>query len=230
MSPNCSGTSAQPEKVLEKKLTMRSFVTTLLLYLVVIPARAEDCIASIYSTNDSSQHGVETASGIPLDDNALTAAHKSLPFGSTVKVTNKNNGKSAIMAITDRGPYVGGRCIDVTEAGALALGFSSLAPVSVDFAIGWRTSSLSIDSRARGGRHRQSDPHLRRPAASQLSFKMGSGRRWSRSSGRPPLRHDADRRWGGARWQVPRATGSVRRPPRSLMHRPVRLSSASKRR
>jgi rare lipoprotein A len=212
---------------------MRSFIATLLLYLIVIPARAEDCIASIYSTNDSSQHGVQTASGIPLDDNALTAAHKSLPFGSSVKVTNKNNGKSAIMAITDRGPYVGGRCIDVTKAGALALGFSSLAPVSVDFAIGSQTSSLSVDSRARGGRHRQSDPHLRRPAASQLSFRMRSGRRWSRSSGRsgrPPLRHDADRRWGGARWQVQRATGSVGRPPRSLMHRPVRLSSASKRR
>jgi len=201
--------------------------------LVVIPARAEDCIASIYSTNDSSQHGVQTASGIPLDDNALTAAHKSLPFGSTVKVTNKNNAKSAIMAITDRGPYVGGRCIDVTKAGALALGFSSLALVSVDFAIGSPTPSLSIESRARGERHRQSDPHLRRAATLQLSFKVKSGRRWSQSSGRSwrlSLPHGADRRSGSARWQMQRAAEPVRRPPRSLMHRPVRLSSALKHR
>jgi rare lipoprotein A (peptidoglycan hydrolase) len=50
---------------------------------------AEDCIASVYAIGDLSQPGRETASGIPLDDNELTAAHKSLPFGSKVKVTNK---------------------------------------------------------------------------------------------------------------------------------------------
>jgi rare lipoprotein A len=110
---------------------MRSSITTLVLCLLVIPVRAQDCIASVYAIGDSSQPGTQTASGVPLDDEALTAAHKSLPFGSKVKVTNKRNGNSITMTITDRGPYVKGRCIDVTKAGAHALGFAGLAPVSV---------------------------------------------------------------------------------------------------
>ena len=110
---------------------MRSLVATLLLCLLVIPARAEDCIASVYATGDPSQPGAKTASGIPLDDSKMTAAHKSLPFNSKVKVTNKKNGNSVTITITDRGPYTKGRCIDVTKAAAKALGFSSLTPVSV---------------------------------------------------------------------------------------------------
>jgi rare lipoprotein A len=110
---------------------MRSFIAALVLCLLNIPVSAEDCVASVYAIGDSSQHGTKTASGIPLDDNALTAAHKSKPFGSKVKVTNRKNGQSATITITDRGPYVEGRCIDVTKAGASALGFTGLAPVSV---------------------------------------------------------------------------------------------------
>jgi rare lipoprotein A len=75
--------------------------------------------------------GTKTASGIPLDDNAMTAAHKSLPFGSKVKVTNKKSGDAVTVTITDRGPYVKGRCIDLSKAGASALGFAGLVPVSV---------------------------------------------------------------------------------------------------
>jgi rare lipoprotein A len=102
---------------------MRSLIAALVLCLLNIPAIAEDCVASVYAIGDSSQSGKKTASGIPLDDNVLTAAHKSLPFGSKVKVTNKENGHSATITITDRGPYVKGRCIDVTKAGARALGW-----------------------------------------------------------------------------------------------------------
>jgi rare lipoprotein A len=83
------------------------------------------------AVGDSSQRGTKTASGIPLNDEAATAAHKSLPFGSTVKVTNKKNGLAFTVTITDRGPYVKGRCIDLTMAGARALGFAGLAPVNV---------------------------------------------------------------------------------------------------
>jgi rare lipoprotein A len=111
---------------------MRSFIAALLLCLLVIPLRAEECIASVYAIGESSQPGTKTASGIPLDDNDLTAAHRSLPFRSKVKVTNKSNGKSVVITITDRGPFVKGRCIDVTKAGALALRISGLAPVSVE--------------------------------------------------------------------------------------------------
>jgi rare lipoprotein A len=80
---------------------------------------------------DSSQRGTKTASGIPLNDNDMTAAHKSLPFGSKVKVTNKKNGHAVTVTITDRGPYVKGRCVDLSKAGAGALGFAGLTPVSV---------------------------------------------------------------------------------------------------
>jgi rare lipoprotein A len=96
-----------------------------------IPVRAEDCVASVYAVGDSSQPGTKTASGIPLNDNDMTAAHKSLPLGSKVKVTNKKNGYAVTVTITDRGPYVKGRCIDLSKAGAGALGFAGLAPVSL---------------------------------------------------------------------------------------------------
>jgi rare lipoprotein A len=55
---------------------------------------------------------------------------KSLPFGSKVKVTNKKNGHAVTVTITDRGPYVKGRCIDLSKAGAGALGFAGLAIVT----------------------------------------------------------------------------------------------------
>ena len=110
---------------------MRRLITALVLCLLHIPVRAEDCVASVYSSDDGSQRGTRTASGTPLNDKAMTAAHKSLPFGSKVKVTNKKNGHAITVRITDRGPYVKGRCIDLSRAGARALGFAGLASVSV---------------------------------------------------------------------------------------------------
>lgn len=89
---------------------------------------AQSGIASIYSTADG---GTKTASGRKLSNGALTAAHKSLKFGTKVRVTNKKNGRSVVVTITDRGPFVRGRVIDLTPAGARALGFSGLAPVSL---------------------------------------------------------------------------------------------------
>ena len=108
---------------------MRRLIVALVFCLLNIPIHAEDCVASVYAVGDSSQPGTKTASGTPLNDNAMTAAHKSLPFGSKVKVTNKKNGHA--VTVTDRGPYVKGRCIDLSKAGASALGFAGLAPVSV---------------------------------------------------------------------------------------------------
>jgi rare lipoprotein A len=61
----------------------------------------------------------------------MTAAHKSLPFGSKVDVTNKKNGQAVTVTITDRGPYVKGRCIDLSQAGARALGLAGLAPIGL---------------------------------------------------------------------------------------------------
>jgi rare lipoprotein A len=114
---------------------MRSFIAASVFCLLTIPGHAEDCIASVYFIGEPTQPGTKTASGIPLNDDAMTAAHKSLPFGSKVQVTNKKNGRSVTITITDRGPYVEGRCIDVTKAGARALGIDGLAPVSVASAV-----------------------------------------------------------------------------------------------
>ena len=61
-------------------------------------------------------HHRKTASGERFDNYAMTAAHKTLPFGSKVKVTNSNNGKSVTVRINDRGPFVKGRIIDLSRA------------------------------------------------------------------------------------------------------------------
>lgn len=74
-----------------------------------------------------------TASGVPFDDRKLTAAHRTLPLGTRVRVTNLRNGRSVIVKINDRGPYVRHRLIDLSAAAARVLGFShrGLAPVKV---------------------------------------------------------------------------------------------------
>lgn len=69
--------------------------------------------ASYYATEYQSR---KTASGERLDNNALTAAHKRLPFGTKVRVTNVRNGKHVEVIINDRGPFVKGRVIDLTRA------------------------------------------------------------------------------------------------------------------
>ena len=90
-------------------------------------AFAESGVASVYST----ESGSRTASGQRLNPSALTAAHRSLPFGTQVRVSNRKNGRSVIVTINDRGPFVRGRIIDVTPAAARELGFSGLAPVTL---------------------------------------------------------------------------------------------------
>jgi rare lipoprotein A len=67
-----------------------------------------------------------------LNREALTAAHRTLPLGTKVKVTNKSNGHSVVVTINDRGPFVRGRIIDVSPAAARVLGFSGLTHVTVN--------------------------------------------------------------------------------------------------
>jgi rare lipoprotein A len=74
------------------------------------------CGASFYS------EGQMTASGERFNPDAMTAAHKSLPLDSKVRVTNSSTGKSVTVRINDRGPYVGGRCLDLSEAAFSAIG------------------------------------------------------------------------------------------------------------
>lgn len=68
-------------------------------------------------------HGRRTASGERYDSNALSAAHRTLPFGTLVRVTNLKNGKSVVVTITDRGPFRRGRIVDVSRRAARELGF-----------------------------------------------------------------------------------------------------------
>lgn len=84
-------------------------------------AVAESGIASIYA-----YHGEKTANGERANPSRLTAAHRTLPFGTHVRVTNQRNGRTVTVRINDRGPFVRGRVIDLPPAGARTLGFSGI--------------------------------------------------------------------------------------------------------
>src|ERR1700686_3135485 len=87
--------------------------------------KSDECgLASVYSTVSE-----ETASGEDTLSGDLTAAHRSLPFGTRVHVENRENGNSAVVRVTDRGPFISGRIIDVSKAAAGELGFSGLTQV-----------------------------------------------------------------------------------------------------
>ena len=88
-------------------------------------------VASVYASGRDGYSGGRSASGERVQSGALTAAHRSLPFGTMVRVTNRRNNRSVVVRINDRGPYVRGRVIDLTPAGARAIGMSGLAPVSL---------------------------------------------------------------------------------------------------
>ena len=85
---------------------------------------AQSGVASVYS-------GQKTANGEYASAGGLTAAHRTLPFGTKVRVTNQHTGRSVVVRINDRGPFVRGRVIDITPAAAHALGMSGLAPVTL---------------------------------------------------------------------------------------------------
>ena len=76
-------------------------------------------------------HGRRTANGEKFNTHALTAAHKTLPFGSRVRVTNERTGRSVVVRINDRGPYAHGRVIDLSKAAAQAVGLSGVGKVSL---------------------------------------------------------------------------------------------------
>jgi rare lipoprotein A len=94
---------------------------------LTLTASAETGIASVYN-----YAGHPTADGERASPSAMNAAHRTLPFGTMVRVTNDRNGRSVVVRINDRGPFVRGRVIDLTPAAAQALGFSGLAQVTLD--------------------------------------------------------------------------------------------------
>lgn len=84
-------------------------------------------IAAVYSYS-----GSKTASGEMTNPKGMTAAHRTLPFGTMVRVVNRRNGSSVVVRINDRGPFTRGRVIDLTPAAAQQLGFSGLAQVDLE--------------------------------------------------------------------------------------------------
>ncbi len=91
-------------------------------------SKSDECgLASVYSTDSE-----DTASGEDTQPKDFTAAHRSLPFGTLVHVDNKENGRSAIVRITDRGPFTSGRIIDLSQAAARQLRISGLTQVCLD--------------------------------------------------------------------------------------------------
>ncbi|TIO05513.1 septal ring lytic transglycosylase RlpA family protein [Mesorhizobium sp.] len=89
------------------------------------PAAAQCGRASWYALHS------KTASGERMNPSALTAAHRTLPFGTKLKVTNRNNGRSVVVRINDRGPFIKGRVIDLSKGAARRLGFISSGHTAV---------------------------------------------------------------------------------------------------
>lgn len=80
-------------------------------------------------------HGRKTASGKIYDKNELTAAHKTLPFGTKVRVTNIKNGKSVVVEINDRGPFIKSRVLDLSKAAFSEIGKTSSGVMQVEYEV-----------------------------------------------------------------------------------------------
>ena len=114
-------------------------LAVLLLLFASMLAFADPDLQGYASWYGGKFHGRLTSSGEVFDTNTMTAAHKTLPFGTIVRVTNEDNGKTAIVKINDRGPFVEGRIIDLSRAAAMALdmvgqGVARVSLEIVDFA------------------------------------------------------------------------------------------------
>ncbi|NTU68401.1 MAG: septal ring lytic transglycosylase RlpA family protein [Chlorobiaceae bacterium] len=77
-------------------------------------------------------HGRKTASGEHFDRTDYTAAHRSLPFGTKVRVTNLSNGRHVVVKINDRGPYMKSRIIDISQAAAREIGMGGIGNVRIE--------------------------------------------------------------------------------------------------
>ena len=100
--------------------------------------KPDECgLASVYTTASE-----ETASGEDTLPEDFTAAHRALPFGTLVRVHNQENGRFAVVRITDRGPFISGRIIDVSQVAARALDISGLTPVCLN--ILWSPEGIAL--------------------------------------------------------------------------------------
>lgn len=111
------------------KMRVRLWLVGLLSAAFLLPLNAANA-AQVGNASWYALHSM-TASGERMNPNALTAAHRSLPFGTKVRVKNLHNGRSVVVRINDRGPFTGGRIIDVSKAAAAQLGMISSGTAKV---------------------------------------------------------------------------------------------------
>ena len=104
-------------------------------FMLLMPAMSQNTIKGKASYYGSQFHGRKMANGQTFNMYALTCAHKTWKFGTKIKVTNNANGKSVVLTVTDRGPYVRGRILDVSYKAAQELGFlrQGVADVTIEF-------------------------------------------------------------------------------------------------
>jgi len=115
--PNAEQKPSLPQEISKPSLKVQTAKTT------------KKGIASWYGPGF---HGRLTANGERFNSNAYTAAHKTLPFGTMVRVTNLSNGRSVLVRINDRGPFIRGREIDLSAQAARILDISGVAPVKLE--------------------------------------------------------------------------------------------------
>ncbi|MDM1522669.1 septal ring lytic transglycosylase RlpA family protein [Empedobacter sp. 225-1] len=101
----------------------------------LIESSARKISTGVVSWYGDKFHGRKTASGEKYDKHELTAAHKSLPFGTKVKVTNIRNGKSVVVEINDRGPYAKSRVLDLSQAAFSEIGHTNTGVMKVEYEI-----------------------------------------------------------------------------------------------
>ena len=112
---------------------MLKTVLAVALLCAPLTAHAETCIASQYGVGDG-YHGKRAANGSRFNtyaSNPYTVAHKTRPFGTVLTIRHLGSGRSIQAVVTDRGPFVKGRCVDLGRAGANALAMGGTARVSV---------------------------------------------------------------------------------------------------
>lgn len=96
---------------------------------------ATDAKTSFASFYHSKFDGRKTASGETFDNDELTAANRSIPFGTKVKITNLKNGKSVVVKINDRGPFTKGRAFDMSQAAFKAIGSLAAGHLPIEYEI-----------------------------------------------------------------------------------------------